>query len=54
MKKLILSFLSLLAILSSMFAQNGTIAGKVIEADSGFEVIGGKYIQGTSIRFALQ
>ncbi|MFT4761300.1 MAG: TonB-dependent receptor [Paraglaciecola sp.] len=41
MKKVILSFLSLLAILTSISAQNGTIAGKVMESDSGFEVIGG-------------
>jgi len=41
MKKVILSFLSLLAILTSVSAQTGTIAGKVMETESGFEVIGG-------------
>jgi outer membrane receptor protein involved in Fe transport len=41
MKKVLLSFLSLLAILTSISAQNGTIAGKVMESESGFEVIGG-------------
>ncbi len=41
MRKLFLSIFGLLAGSSLLFAQQGTISGKVIEASSGFEVIGG-------------
>jgi len=47
--KRLLSCLSLVFAASILFAQTGTITGKVIEAESGFEVIGGNVvIQGTT------
>ncbi len=47
MKKFYFSLLSLL-VSTMLLAQQGTIAGKVIESESGFEVIGGNVvIQGT-------
>ncbi|MCB0681761.1 MAG: carboxypeptidase-like regulatory domain-containing protein, partial [Saprospiraceae bacterium] len=44
MKKLCVSIVALIAGLSILSAQTGTVAGKVVEAESGFEVIGGSIL----------
>jgi outer membrane receptor protein involved in Fe transport len=50
MKKSVLSLIATLLCSSLLLAQTGTISGKMIEAESGFEVIGGNIvIQGTGI-----
>ncbi|MCB0705715.1 MAG: TonB-dependent receptor [Saprospiraceae bacterium] len=50
MKRLLILAVLFLSFSVSSFAQKGTIAGKVVEAESGFEVIGcAVYISGTTI-----